>query len=227
MGSLYGRIFMCALVTGIRRSTRAALPAQMTEPIRQMPHGSQGGVHMTLDEDVTDEGRLRIIVLLTLGLVAIGGALDLYFDAPNDWLGAHVLIEVAIMVLSAGMAIYLWRGWSRASAQLASARHSIVAEQIERDAWRQRAEQSLNGLSSAIDEQFSRWGLTPSEREVALMLLKGYGHKQAAALTNRSERTARQHAVAVYEKSGLGGRAELAAFFLEGLMLPRSGEKGA
>lgn len=37
-----------------------------------------------------------------------------------------------------------------------------------------------------------------------------------------SERTVRQHAVQVYEKSGLGGRAELAAFFLEDLKIPGS-----
>jgi len=30
----------------------------------------------------------------------------------------------------------------------------------------------------------------------------------------------RQHAVAVYQKSGLRGRAELAAFFLEDLAVP-------
>jgi DNA-binding NarL/FixJ family response regulator len=55
---------------------------------------------------------------------------------------------------------------------------------------------------------------------VALLLLKGHGHKQIAAMTGRSERTVRQHAVAVYEKSGLHGRAELAAFFLDAVPLP-------
>jgi DNA-binding NarL/FixJ family response regulator len=59
---------------------------------------------------------------------------------------------------------------------------------------------------------------------VALLLLKGYGHKQVAARTDRSERTVRQHAVSVYSKSGQGGRAELAAFFLEGLMLPQAAD---
>ena len=53
-----------------------------------------------------------------------------------------------------------------------------------------------------------------------MFLLKGYSHKQIAALTERSERTVRQHAVSVYRKSGLGGRAELSAFFLEDLLLP-------
>jgi DNA-binding NarL/FixJ family response regulator len=71
-----------------------------------------------------------------------------------------------------------------------------------------------------VDEQFGAWHLTPAEREVAMLLLKGHGHKQIAAATGRSERTVRQHAVAVYQKSGLQGRAELAAFFLEDLTVP-------
>ena len=68
-----------------------------------------------------------------------------------------------------------------------------------------------------MDAQFTAWQLTPTEREIAFLLLQGHGHKQIAARTGRSERTVRQHAVAVYEKAGLGGRAELAAFFLQDL----------
>jgi DNA-binding NarL/FixJ family response regulator len=75
-------------------------------------------------------------------------------------------------------------------------------------------------VARAIDEQFRAWRLTPTEGEIALQLLQGRSHKQIAAATGRSERTVRQHAVVVYQKSGLGGRAELGAFFLEGLMLP-------
>ena len=67
-----------------------------------------------------------------------------------------------------------------------------------------------------------RLALTPTEKEVALLLLKGLGHREAADVMNRSERTVRQHAVAVYKKSGLSGRAELSAFFLEDLLLPQT-----
>lgn len=52
------------------------------------------------------------------------------------------------------------------------------------------------------------------------MLLKGYSHRQIADMSGKSERTVRQHAVSVYRKSGLSGRAELSAFFLEDLLLP-------
>src|SRR5690606_27259970 len=98
------------------------------------------------------------------------------------------------------------------------------AQRRERDLWRARAEQLLRGLGEAIDAQLRSWRLTPAERETALLLLKGLGHKEIAAVCGRSERTVRQHAVAVYRKSGLGGRAELSAFFLEDLLLPPAPE---
>jgi DNA-binding NarL/FixJ family response regulator len=55
-----------------------------------------------------------------------------------------------------------------------------------------------------------------------MLILKGESHKRIAGLTGRSERTVRQHAVTIYNKSGLRGRAELAAFFLQDLVVPPS-----
>ena len=107
-----------------------------------------------------------------------------------------------------------------ASRELSRAEADRAATERDRDRWRQRATQLLEGLGVEIDRQFAEWSLSPKEREVALMLLKGYGHKEAAAVLGRSERTVRQQSVSVYKKSGLGGRAELSAFFLEDLLLP-------
>jgi DNA-binding NarL/FixJ family response regulator len=168
-------------------------------------------------EDGLDSAPFRRLLTLLLAIVAVGGAADLYFDRPAQWFSPHVVVELVLMGVSGGTAIFLARGWRRAEASLAGTRRSLVERERERDAWRARAEASLEGLGRAIDEQCTAWGLTPTEREVAVHLLKGQGHKQIAAATGRSERTVRQHAVAVYEKSGLGGRAELAAFFLDGL----------
>ena len=82
------------------------------------------------------------------------------------------------------------------------------------------AQEALRGLGEAIDSQFARWGLTPAEREVGLLLLKGLSHKEAAATRATSETTIRQQALAIYRKSGLRNRSELSAFFLEDLLLP-------
>jgi DNA-binding NarL/FixJ family response regulator len=168
-------------------------------------------------QDGLDSARLRLLVTVLLAVVAVGGAVDLYFDQPARWFTPHVLVELTLVAVSAGTAVYLWRGWRNAAESLATTRRSLAERESERDAWRTRAEHALDGLNRAIDEQFAVWGLTPTERDIALHLLKGQGHKQIAAATGRSERTVRQHAVSVYEKSGLGGRAELAAFFLESL----------
>ena len=105
-------------------------------------------------------------------------------------------------------------------ADAAALRASLERQSVDRDRWRASAQHALEGLARAIDDQFAAWHLTPTEREISLLLLKGYGHKQIAALTGRSERTVRQHAGAAYEKAGLAGRAELSAFFLRDLMLP-------
>lgn len=130
-----------------------------------------------------------------------------------------MISEVALLVTSLTFSIVLWRAWWNASRRLAHAERTVLARQAERDAWQRNAEKALAGFAEAVDRQFGAWNLTPVEREVALLLLKGHGHKQIAAGTGRSERTVRQHAVSIYQKSGLGGRAELAAFFLEGLMI--------
>lgn len=179
------------------------------------------------DDSPPQVSPLPWFVFVILALVAIGGTADLILDRPRRILSLHVLLEVGLILFSLTSLVVLSLQWRRASAQLAGSNRLLAATQrslaerrAERDAWRKSAEGALTGLGQAIEGQFAMWGLTPTEGEIALFLLKGFGHKQIAAATGRSERTVRQHAVVVYQKAGLGGRAELAAFFLQDLMLP-------
>ena len=168
--------------------------------------------------------RVRLAVFAALAAVVVGGAVDLWMDAPTTLRSPHVLFEGALVLYSLGLSAYLLRRWRRASRSLRRTEERLEAREAERDAWRRRARSLLRGLGEEIDRQFEAWELTPSEKEVALLLIKGYSHKRIADMTGRAERTARQHAGSVYDKAGLSGRAELAAFFLEDLMLPREGE---
>jgi DNA-binding CsgD family transcriptional regulator len=179
------------------------------------------------DRHAVDESTRRLVPLLgvVLALVVLGGTADLILDRHTSWWSPHVAFELAIIAISLGLAVVLWRGWWRAARELgrtsralAATRRSLAEREAEQDAWRRRAEAEREGFGRAIDAQFAAWGLTPTEREVAFLLLQGHGHKQVAARTGRGERTVRQHAVSVYEKSGLDGRAELAAFFLQDLL---------
>ena len=166
------------------------------------------------------DARLRWVLAIALTSIIIGGTADLMMDKPATWLSFHVMFETLMIAAALVLATTLWLGWWRSAHSAAELRASLAAQRNERDAWKASAQAALEGLGRAIDAQFTIWNLTPTEREVALMLLKGYGHKQIAALTGRGERTVRQHAGTVYEKARLAGRAELAAFFLHDLMLP-------
>jgi DNA-binding CsgD family transcriptional regulator len=77
------------------------------------------------------------------------------------------------------------------------------------------------GLGSALDDQFERWGLTSAQREVALLVLKGLSYKEIADLRQTAEHTVRNQALSIFRKAGLAGRAEMAAFFIEDLLLPQ------
>lgn len=166
--------------------------------------------------------RFRGGLTLLLAAIALFGVTDLVLDRPTTLLSAHVLFELAFIALCLGGVAWVWHGWLGARAELAGSRQALRDREAERDRWRDETQRLLAGLGAAIEAQFERWGLTPAEKEVALLLLKGLGHKDAANVLGRSERTVRQHAISVYRKSGLAGRAELAAFFLEDLLLPQS-----
>ena len=73
-------------------------------------------------------------------------------------------------------------------------------------------------LLSVMKEQFSQWSLTPSESEVALLLIKGLSMKEIALARHVKEKTVRSQATSIYSKSGCTGRHELAAHFIEDLM---------
>jgi DNA-binding CsgD family transcriptional regulator len=167
--------------------------------------------------------RLPLLLVVALISIVVGGTVDLILDRPEHWISFHVIFESLMIAGALLMATTLWLGWWRAERSLNEVRARLEARKAERDAWRESAQKALQGLGVAVNGQFDAWGLTPAEREVALLLLKGYSHKHVASATGRSERTARQHAVAVYQKAGLGSRAELAAYFLEDLLLPDVG----
>ncbi len=174
-----------------------------------------------------ESGPPRGSLLIILIAIAIGGAGDLLLDQPRSWLSFHTGFELLLTAGAVVGVVAFWLAWLSAGRSVAELECALREQKAERDAWRLSAESALVGLGRAIDRQFDAWKLTPAEREVALLLLKGRSHKHIARLTDRSERTVRQHAAAVYEKAGLGGRAELAAFFLEDVMLPAGERTGA
>jgi DNA-binding CsgD family transcriptional regulator len=170
-----------------------------------------------LDLDALPASQLHQLAIAVLVLVVLGGLVDLYLDGPSSWRSWHAVAEGGLIAISATLATLLWRAWRASDRALLVTTRSLAERSAEAAAWRTRAERAVTDFRQAITDQFARWELTPAECEVAMLLLEGHGHKEIAGRTERSERTVRQHAVAVYAKSGCHGRSELAAFFLGGL----------
>lgn len=165
-------------------------------------------------------GRLGLVLAFALASIVVGGSVDLFLDRPQRWLSFHVVFELLLIAGALVLATALWLGWRNSVLSVEALRRSLEERREERDAWRASAESALQGLGLAIAAQFEAWGLTPAEREVALLLMKGHSHKAIARRTGRSDQTVRQHAASVYRKASVSSRAELSAFFLEHLMLP-------
>lgn len=178
----------------------------------------------------TDDGRERAVAIglaVVFGAIAALAALDVIADLGEGTAFRHLAIEAAIAV--SALAGVVWMGVrlkallteARAlAAQAKALKLHLQATRQEAAQFRQEAKDLIDGLASAIDRQLEKWGLTPSEKDVALLLLKGLSHKEIGALREVSEATVRQQARALYKKAGLAGRHDLAAFFLEDLLGP-------
>ena len=82
----------------------------------------------------------------------------------------------------------------------------------------EKLQQGKENYSKVIQWQFDEWALSPSEKEVGLLILKGLSIKDISSARQTKEKTVRTQASAIYEKSSLGGRHELSAWFFEDLL---------
>lgn len=186
---------------------------------------------------------LRRTLIGALLFVLIGGIIgsDLLFDYLHGTGLSHLAMEASVVLMALGGGVAFSRRWlvlrrdaeeARAEALTlrgeAAELHARLADQrAEAERWRSEARDLIEGLGAAIDRQFERWGLSPAEREIGLLLLKGLSHQEVADLRGVSERTVRQQARSLYKKAGLSGRADLAAYFLEDLLVPRTPVRAA
>lgn len=158
----------------------------------------------------TDIARTRRRLALS-GLLVLQAAAAVFFafDIVADVIGpedgpAHLLFEgLAVMALVAG----IW----------------LAAREIARLRRRhRRIEAQLRVASGAflelLDEHFERWGLTPSERDVAMLAIKGLSIAEIAEVRSTKEGTVKAQCNAIYAKAGVSGRPQLLSLFIDELM---------
>lgn len=146
-----------------------------------------------------------------------------FIDIVGDFMSegvfdTHLTVELLVALLAVFAFGILWfSSWQqqKANRQLMTKMQRIQTDLTETQAHTRKL---MGELSVVIQQQFDEWQLTPSEKEVSLLLLKGLSLEQIATVRNSSEKTVRQHASNLYKKAQVSGRHELVAFFFEDLL---------
>lgn len=144
-------------------------------------------------------GGLIVLQAATGVFFLVDNLIDLASEAPGDL--PHNLAEfVAVIVLGTGV-VFLSRE---------------VRRMLRRHAHVERQLQAARGAFSEIMERhFSDWGLTPSERDVALLSIKGLPIAEIASARSTREGTVKAQLNAIYTKAGVANRTQLVGVFID------------
>lgn len=82
----------------------------------------------------------------------------------------------------------------------------------------QRLDAATGAFARMMDEQFTHWGLSGAERDVALMSVKGLSVGDIAALRHTAAGTVKAQSAAIYRKAGVSNRAEMISVLIEDLI---------
>jgi DNA-binding CsgD family transcriptional regulator len=173
---------------------------------------------MTVPESMFSGGPARSGRTLALtGLLVVQAVCAVFFllDVVADFQGFNLLTNENVhhgIELVAVLALIMGIG--------------VTALEIRRIKTRQRrVEAQLRVASGAfhelLEEQFDAWALTPSERDVALLAIKGLSIADIAGVRQTKDGTIKAQCNAIYSKAGVSGRQQLLSLFIEELMNDR------
>lgn len=162
-------------------------------------------------------------LIAVLLLVALPYAYDFFHEIQEENHRAiDLIIEGCAMLLAlSGIGFLIKEIHQRQSeteqlrTQLSRTRADLSTTRNDLSELNSKMSQASRQYGEVIQEQLSAWDLTQSEKDVALLLLKGLSFEEIASVRDTKEKTVRQQATAIYRKSGLNGRHEFAAWFFE------------
>jgi DNA-binding NarL/FixJ family response regulator len=162
---------------------------------------------------VTTDAKTPIALLVLIAVQVFCAAffiVDLVADyreamqAPSGEFQLHLPIEaVATLALLAAVAVET----------------AYLRRLLRRKADLERSLDMARGaVNDVIEAQFDIWGLSPSERDVAMFLVKGLNTTEIAEMRGSAEGTVKAHLNAIYRKSGTRSRSDMLSVLIDSLM---------
>lgn len=154
----------------------------------------------------------KTLALSGLLVVQTGCAVFFLFDVTADFRGFDLLANETVhhgVELIAVVALILGIGMTMLQIRRIRARQRRVEAQLRI---------ASGAFLDLLEESFDSWSLTPSERDVALLSIKGLSIADIARVRQTKEGTIKAQSNAIYSKAGVSGRQQLLSLFIEELM---------
>lgn len=153
--------------------------------------------------------RVFLPALFLLQLVCV-----VYFlgDAAADLFGAdgvHVFPHSDTMEALIALAMVLSVLFTAVELRKLTQRDKALSRQLD---------VASGAFSQVLARQFDEWDLTPAERNVAVLAIKGFSVSEMAKLRQTKAGTVKAQCAAVYRKAGVSGRLQLLGLFIEDLI---------
>lgn len=165
--------------------------------------------------------RLSLFLFISLFVIAL---VDIVLDwkTMGGW-NAHIIVELLFGLISLlvffGLIVFYLREKHRFDDKQRVLKETLQKAHDDLSESKQQNRKLMGEFGKLLEEQFEQWKLTKSEKEVALLLIKGLSLDEIAGVRETKERTVRQQASSLYKKAGLSGRHELVGYFFEDLLL--------
>lgn len=159
-----------------------------------------------------------LFFIILLVIITMMTSYDLVADYLEGSDTLHLMVELLVVITSVIGIGFLIHETIKRRKELELVSQQLTHTRKELSESREHVKVAGQEFMKVIQQQFEDWALTPSEHEVATLLLKGLSFDEIATVRSTKEKTVRQQASAIYRKSGLSGRHEFAAWFFEDLL---------
>jgi DNA-binding CsgD family transcriptional regulator len=170
------------------------------------------------NQEFGDRLNLTYVLIGIFLLIVLDILTDFLFKIPEGKLIFKTILGGFNLILMGYLVYFIWNKFDRDNAIRDGLARDKMKAQADADRYESKAIELTEKFDDYIARQFKTWELSPSEKEIAHLLLVGKSSKQIAETRYTSERTIRNQCRFIYEKSGCGGRSELSAFFFNTFM---------
>ncbi|MBT7611143.1 MAG: helix-turn-helix transcriptional regulator [Bacteriovoracaceae bacterium] len=164
-------------------------------------------------QEFGDRLKLTYVIIGIFLLIVLDVLTDFLFKIPESKLIFKAILAGGNLIFMGYLVYFIWNKFDRDDAIKHGLTRAKLKAQADADRYESKAIELTDRFEDFIARQFKNWELSPSEKEIAHLLLVGKSSKEIAQTRYTSERTIRNQCRFIYEKSGCGGRSELSAFF--------------